>query len=141
LRRPSLCVDGYHHRDSNELNIHSLVISPAKNLETLTLKFIHSTFRSPTKGEPNLSALLELLSAAFSGIGRSDQGSLNKLVTIDIEMHNIPERCLGEEGVKEDQEMWDLLDSVLSGEGGYLRIEMVLDGLLIDILVQSLDVF
>jgi hypothetical protein len=97
-----------------------VTIMPAKNMERLTLKFTRSISRSLSGGEPDLSGLLEHISSPFAGSYRSQLGVLDKLTSITIEIHNIPARCLGEEGIQKDKDMWERLDGVLSGQGGYV---------------------
>jgi hypothetical protein len=108
--------------ENEELDMPPIIILPVINMERLTLKFMHSISRSLSGGEPNLSALLEHISSSFTGLyrGRLVEGVLDKLNRIAIELHDIPARCLGEEGIQKDKEMWDRLDGVLSGQGGYV---------------------
>jgi hypothetical protein len=121
------------------VEIPPIVISRAKNLERLTLRFLQSAFESPSEdddddddseGEPSLSAVLEKLSFPFFEIGSGDQGTLTKLSTIVIEMHDVPAQCLSEEAIAKDKDMWDRLDRGLSREAGYVpnveRLEMKL---------------
>lgn len=97
-----------------------LVVMPAKNLERLTVRFRSALSKSPSDGEPNLSGLLRHISHPFAGDHRGDLGVLNRLSSITIEIHDIPARYLGEDGIKKDEVMWDRLDRVLSREGGYV---------------------
>jgi hypothetical protein len=93
---------------------------PTKHLERVTLKFMRSISQSLSGGEPNLSALLNHISDPFSGKHREELGVLDMLNRITIEIHAIPARCLGEEGIQKDKVMWDRLDSVLSRENGFV---------------------
>ncbi|KAH6899530.1 hypothetical protein BKA70DRAFT_735325 [Coprinopsis sp. MPI-PUGE-AT-0042] len=104
--------------DRGELDAPTAIISSATQIRRLNLKFIRSLSKSPSGSEPNLSAVLDMISAPFSAVGHSKLGVLGALSTITIEMHDIPARCLREEGIKNDQEMWDHLDGVLSKEQG-----------------------
>ncbi|KAH6899563.1 hypothetical protein BKA70DRAFT_1313827 [Coprinopsis sp. MPI-PUGE-AT-0042] len=112
-----------------EINVVPIVISPAKNLERLTLTFRHSVFKPPSNDEPNLSALLHYISFMVSGIRHNDEGTLGRLSTIIIGLHAIPARCLSPEGIAKDRERWGELDDVLTKKGylpGLGRLELKL---------------
>jgi hypothetical protein len=118
------------YADDNELNIPPIVIFPAKNLERLTLRFMHSVSKSPSDSEPDLTAVLDKLAFPFSRTGRGNQGALTRLYRITIEMYDVLARCLRKAGIEKDKEMWERLDHVLSREAGYVpnveRLELKL---------------
>ncbi|KAH6899537.1 hypothetical protein BKA70DRAFT_1313785, partial [Coprinopsis sp. MPI-PUGE-AT-0042] len=130
LRELSLTFSNmYGQLDNEPLNMAPILISPAKNLERLTLKFVRFVSNAPPFHEPSLGALLGHITSMFSLIKQNDHRSLPRLSIVSIEMHHVPSQCLLDEGMEQDRAMWEGLGDVLSNKGylpGLKRLELAL---------------
>ncbi|KAH6899561.1 hypothetical protein BKA70DRAFT_1406359 [Coprinopsis sp. MPI-PUGE-AT-0042] len=114
--------------DEDEIKIAPLIVFSAKSLERLTLTFRKPRFNLPSD-EPNIRAQLYNISNTVSRIRHSEGGSLRRLSTIAIVMHDLPAQCLCQEGIANGHEGWEALDHALAKEGylpGLERLELKL---------------